>query len=162
MNLANAGLQRGFTLIEMMTVVTVMAILMAFAVPGMSGLLEAQRLRSATFDLVADLTLARNESLKRGARVTVSPLSGSDWSNGWRVRMDANGELLRQRSPGGGQLAVSKAPASIAFDRNGRLTGAAGVIRIELDSAAVDSDSQARCISVDLLGRARSAAGVCS
>jgi type IV fimbrial biogenesis protein FimT len=150
----------GFTLIEMMTVVTVMAIMMAFAVPGMADLLESQRLRSATFDLVADLTLARNESLKRSTGVTVSPLSGTDWSVGWQV-LDDGGELLRQRSPAGGKLVVTGAPASVAFNRNGRLAGAVGIIRIDLDSSALTSDAQARCVSVDMLGRARSDAGNC-
>lgn len=151
----------GLTLIELLAAVTVLAIMMAFAVPGMSGLLESQRLRSATFDLVADLTLARNESLKRSADVTVAPLSGSDWSAGWRVNVDANDAVLRKRSPTGGTLKVSKAPGSVSFDRNGRLAAAGGVVRLQLDSSVLALESQARCVTIDMLGRARSDAGPC-
>lgn len=153
---------RGFTLIEMMTVVVVMTIMLSFAVPGLTHLLESQRLRSFAFDLVSDLTLARNESLKRGAAVTVAPIAGADWSSGWRVRVTASGEVLRQRSQAGGTTAVSGAPASVAYDRNGRLTGSASVVRVELDSVSLTDDSQARCVSIDLLGRARSDVGKCS
>lgn len=152
----------GFTLVEMMAVVSIMAIMLAFAVPGMRDLLEAQRLRSVTFDLVADLTLARNEALKRGAGVTVAPLGDGDWSGGWRVSLDADGSVLRERTPGGGDLTVSDAPAAIAYDRNGRLVGGDGVIRVELDSASLSHEGQKRCVSVDPLGRARSDVGGCA
>lgn len=152
----------GFTLIEMMAAITIVAIMLSIAAPAMNQFLEAQRLRSLAFDMVGDLTLARNESLKRSAGVTVVPLAGTDWSSGWRVNVDASGELLRQRTPAGGMLTVSGAPASVAYDRNGRLVGAAGVIRIEIGSAALSVDSQARCVSIDPLGRARSDVGTCS
>ena len=151
----------GFTLIELLAAVTVMAIMMSFAVPGMSALLESQRLRSATFDLVADLTLARNESLKRSAAVTLAPLSGSDWSSGWRVRVGANDAVLRERPSVGGTVKVSKAPGTVAFDRNGRLAGAGGVVRVQLDSSVIALESHARCVTIDMLGRARSDAGTC-
>jgi len=145
----------------MMAVVGITAILLAIAAPGMSQLLESQRLRSLSFDLLSDLTLARNESLKRGARVSVAPVTQSDWSGGWRVVVEANGELVRQRSPAGGTLSVSGAPSSVTYDRNGRLAGPSGVIRIELESAALSQQTQGRCISVDPLGRARSDVGAC-
>jgi type IV fimbrial biogenesis protein FimT len=155
--------ERGFTLVEMMAVVAVSAILLAIAAPGMSQLLETQRLRSAAFDLISDLTLARNESLKRATRVSVKPTNESDdWSAGWRVLVESTGEVVRQRSPAGGTLSVSGAPLSVTYDRNCRLAAPAGVLRIELDSAALSQDAQGRCISIDPLGRARSDVGACS
>ncbi|MBA3478388.1 MAG: prepilin-type N-terminal cleavage/methylation domain-containing protein, partial [Lautropia sp.] len=51
------GRARGFTLVEMMTVIGIAAILMSIAAPGMSQLLESQRLRALAFDLVSDMTL---------------------------------------------------------------------------------------------------------
>lgn len=159
--MGHAGRGRGFTLVEMMAVVGITAILMAFAAPGMSQLLESQRLRSLAFDLLSDLMLARNESLKRGARVIVAPVRQGDWSTGWRVFVEANGETVRQRSPAGGTLAVSGAPPSITYDRNGRLAGSGGVVRIGLETAVLSQEAQGRCISIDPLGRARSEVGRC-
>lgn len=152
----------GFTLIEMMATVSIMAILMSVAVPGMSDLLESQRLRSAAFDLISDLTLARNEALKRGGNVTIAPLSGTDWTNGWRVQLAADNSVLRERSPAGGTLTISGAPASLTYDRNGRLAGGGGTQRLQLDSSALAHDGQRRCVSIDPLGRARSDVGACS
>ena len=151
----------GFTLVEMMTVVGIAAIVLSMAAPAMSQLLEAQRLRSVAFDLISDLSLARNESLKRRERVSVAPIAGIGWSRGWRVRVESSGEVLRQRSPAGGGLSVAGAPTSVTYDRNGRLAGGAGVVRIELDSAALSQEAQGRCISIDSLGRARSDVGAC-
>ncbi len=146
----------------MMAVVGITAVLLAIAKPGMSQLLESQRLRSMAFDLLSDLTLARNESLKRGARVSVAPVRQSDWSGGWRVVVEANGETVRQRSPAGGTLSVYGALTSVIYDRNGRLAGPGGVVRIGLESAALSQETQGRCISIDPLGRARSDVGRCS
>jgi type IV fimbrial biogenesis protein FimT len=153
--------ERGFTLVEMMVVVAVTAILVSIAAPGMSQLLESQRLRSLAFDLISDLTLARNESLKRGARVSVRATNDRDWSAGWQVFSETDGEVVRQRSPAGGSLSVSGAELSVTYDRNGRLAAPAGVIRLELDSAALAQETQGRCISIDPLGRARSDVGRC-
>lgn len=152
----------GFTLVEMLATVSIMAILMSVAVPGMRDLLESQRLRSAAFDLIADATLARNEALKRGASVTVSPQSGTDWTSGWRVQLATDNSVLRERSPVGGTLTISGAPASLTYDRNGRLAGGGGVQRVELDSSALSQAGQKRCVSIDPLGRARSDVGACS
>lgn len=144
-----------------MAVIGIAAILMSIAAPGMSQLLESQRLRALAFDLVSDMTLARNESLKRGARVRVVPLAAADWSGGWRVLVEGNGEVVRQRSPAGGTVSVSGAPAAVIYDRNGRLTGTAGVVRIAMDSASLPQETQRRCISIDPLGRVRSDVGRC-
>lgn len=152
----------GFTLVEMLATVSIMAILMSVAVPGMRDLLESQRLRSAAFDLIADLSLARNEALKRGANVTVLPQSGTDWTTGWQVLLAADNSVLRQRSPVGGTLTVSNAPSSLTYDRNGRLAGGGGTVRVQLDSSALSHDGQKRCVSIDPLGRARSDVGACS
>ena len=46
---------RGFTLIEMMTVVVIVAILAAFAVPNFRQFVVNQRVRNASFDLTATL-----------------------------------------------------------------------------------------------------------
>lgn len=145
----------------MMAVVGITAILLAIAAPGMSQLLESQRLRSLSFDLLSDLTLARNEALKRGSRISVAPVTEGDWSGGWRVVAEDGGDLVRQRSPAGGTLSVTAAAASVVYDRNGRLAAPAGVLRIELDSAALSQETQGRCITIDPLGRARSDVGTC-
>lgn len=76
--------QEGFTLIELMVTVTVVAILATLAGPSMSDMIERRRLAGQT-EAIADLIhLARSEALKhsgvtlpRSVAVTVSP--GTSW-----------------------------------------------------------------------------------
>ncbi|SEA13389.1 GspH/FimT family pseudopilin [Variovorax sp. YR216] len=88
---------RGFTLIEMMVVVALVAILGAVAVPGFRDLLVNQRLAATTSDFVASLSLARAEAIRHSQLVTLLP-TNRDWSNGWEVAItdiDGNRVVLR-------------------------------------------------------------------
>ena len=55
----------GFTLIEMMVTVTVMAVRMAVAAAGLAPLLASMQLRTASYGLPGDVKLARAKALER-------------------------------------------------------------------------------------------------
>jgi type IV fimbrial biogenesis protein FimT len=57
MNRSHCTRHAGFTLIELMVTVSMVAILAALATPSFRELIEAQRLRDTAFSLVSDLTL---------------------------------------------------------------------------------------------------------
>ena len=80
----------GFTVIELIITVAVLAILIAIATPSFRELSLNNRTTSATNNLLADLALARNEAVKV-ARVGYVSAAGSGWSDGWTVWVDANG-----------------------------------------------------------------------
>ena len=86
--------QRGFTLIEAMVVISIMAILAGTSVSSFVWLNQSTQIRGATFDLIADLDFARSEAVKRNADVVVAPRNG-DWVNGWTITFGAN--VLRAR-----------------------------------------------------------------
>ena len=93
---------RGFTLIESMVALAVLGILAVVAMPGMQKVVAKQRMRSASYDVVSDLTLARSEALKRGVRVTACVssdglhcLASGEWTQGWMLFEDADGNALR-------------------------------------------------------------------
>lgn len=67
------SVQRGFTLVELMVTVVVLGIFLSIAVPSFRSLLEAQRVKAMAYDMVADLSLARSEALKRGSDLTLAP-----------------------------------------------------------------------------------------
>jgi len=62
---------KGFTLIELITTLTVAGILMAIAAPSMFSFLASNRLTAQTNDLIADLSFARSEAIKRNGTVVI-------------------------------------------------------------------------------------------
>jgi len=80
---------RGFTLIELLSVVMIVAILLMIGVPAMSEFVADQRVRTATSDIAAEMSLARAKAIETSRRVYVEKL-GATWLNGWRIYADLN------------------------------------------------------------------------
>lgn len=130
----------GFTLIEMMVVVALVAVLGSIAVPSFRDLLSNQRLAASTGDFVAALSLARAEALKRTQRVTLSPTSGKDWSTGWDVKtnIESASQTLRSFEPLRTGVTVdvglSSLGSTVNYDGNGFALGSAGCIALKADT----------------------------
>lgn len=141
------GRSRGFTVTEMMVVIGIVAILAALAAPNLGGMLRAQRIKTAAFDVFASLTFARSEAIKRNNTVTLTP--NVTWAGGWQIR-DANDNLLRVQA--GWEQLTAAGPGTVSFRGTGRL--AAAVAPIELTAVGASGQTLNRCITVDLSGRA--------
>lgn len=74
----------GFTLVELLVTLAVLAILLTTAVPALTDLLDSQRLRITAQRIAADLRYARAEAVKRHADIPigVSFTPGRDWCYG--------------------------------------------------------------------------------
>ncbi|MGJ7508956.1 GspH/FimT family pseudopilin [Variovorax sp. GT1P44] len=123
---------RGFTLIELMIVVALVAILGTVAAPGFRDLLVNQRLVASQSEFVAALGLARTEAMKRSQTVSLTPLN-QDWSNGWQVAatVDGKAEVVRTFDALRTGVAVDTTTGSgfnkvVSFDANGFAKGKAG------------------------------------
>lgn len=88
---------RGFTLIEFVAVLAIVAILAGVGTPALTGLIRKTELTSATNDLFASLLLARSEAAKHHSRVVMCKSTDGDacvatggWEQGWIVFHDAN------------------------------------------------------------------------
>ena len=138
--------ERGFTLIELMTVISVLAVLAAAAAPSMQSLIASQRARAAANDLVTDMLMARSEAVKRNRDVIVSP--AGTWTGGWVIQTVATSEVIGRRNPTG-SIQVTRSPANITYDGAGRLSGATSTVRFEL----YDGHNIYRCITVDPSGQ---------
>jgi type IV fimbrial biogenesis protein FimT len=85
---------RGFTLVELLVVVAIVAILAGLAAPSFKAMMASNRASAAASALQVSLSTARSEAVKRGAdaRVTVAANGTAGvWSNGWTVFADATG-----------------------------------------------------------------------
>lgn len=81
-------LARGFTLIELLVVVALIAIMLAIVAPSFVTFISNYRVTSAMNDFLQGVSLTRNEAMKRGRRVTMSPIVAGNWKSGWNVYVD--------------------------------------------------------------------------
>lgn len=90
---------RGVTLVELMTALSVLAVLVAIAVPSFRTFSVESRITATANDLATALNLARSEALRSSAPGVVcasangTTCSGStNWATGWIAFADANGD----------------------------------------------------------------------
>jgi type IV fimbrial biogenesis protein FimT len=111
-------LRNGFTLVEMIVAVAIVAILLAVGIPSMRDLINSQRVRAAASGLYSDLTYARAEAIKRNAQVQVVR-GASSWSDGWSVRF--GGTDLRTQTSHSAVAYTGSAESSITYNPDGRV-----------------------------------------
>lgn len=83
--------QYGFTLIELMVAIAILAIVIAIAAPSFNRTVQSNRAAVMSNELVGALQTARSEALKRRTNVTLCRRNvagttcenGTDWSAGW-------------------------------------------------------------------------------
>lgn len=86
----------GFTLVELLTTVTIIGVTLAIAVPTFNSTITTNRLITTVNTFVAQLAFARSESVKRGLRVNVCPRNtagtacSTEWANGSLSFVDVN------------------------------------------------------------------------
>lgn len=147
----------GFTMVEMLTVLVILAVLAAIAAPNMGTMIRTQRVKTASFDVMSSLLLARSEAVKRNVAVTVTPVSGS-WTNGWTVT-DANGNNVRNAA-GFSNITIA-GPGSVTYSGNGRLSPVGSTPQFGISASDVLTMNQF-CIKVSSSGAPFSQQGTCS
>lgn len=82
----------GFTLVELLITITVMAIMVAIAVPSFNNMLLNSRLTAMSDAFVNALNYARNAALAQNISMRACPIGaagsttcGSSWNKGWMV-----------------------------------------------------------------------------
>lgn len=150
---ASARQHNGFTLIELMIVIAILAVVMSIGYPGFRTLIQNNRMASQTNGMLGVLQLARSEAVTRRQQVTVCPSSdqntcnSADWNDGGLARRN-DGTVIRV-IPAGTDINIFGA-AAIAYAADG--TSAGGVLRV----CDVRGDGSSRTISVNAVGQASS------
>ena len=145
---------KGFTLIELMVTLVIMAIFLTMAVPSFTGLIKNNRLISQTNALTTDINLARSEAVKRGvqvilcrsadATVAVGALAcggtAQTWTTGWFVFAsgDSNSTftagtdtLLKRSDPARKSLAIlsdTNGDSNLVYNADGTIGNAGTVL----------------------------------
>jgi type IV fimbrial biogenesis protein FimT len=170
------SLAKGFTLVELMVTISVLAVLMAVGIPSFQGVIASSRVTTATNDFMATLAQARSNAIRRGGRVTVCKssdgancLTTGNWEQGWimfndddhslvNAKVDA-GETITFASPALTNGIVMKSNMDyVSFGADGlpkNMNGSAyfGTIRICSTVASLSNDKRARDLIINRTGR---------
>lgn len=89
----------GLTVVELLIVLSAIAIVVMISVPSSTMVLEHYRLKAASNELTSSLNLAKEEAVKRSSTVRVCPSSNGrfcrddgNWNHGWLVYSDGNAD----------------------------------------------------------------------
>ncbi|WP_339615909.1 GspH/FimT family pseudopilin [uncultured Gilvimarinus sp.] len=81
-------LSNGFSLLESMVSITIMAIMLAIAIPGFQELVQSHKVKAITEDLLVAIQTARSHAVKDNRRVTLA--ADPTWEDGWIIFHDGN------------------------------------------------------------------------
>lgn len=168
----------GFTLVEMLVVMALIALIMSLAAPSFERLSKAASISSAVDQFMTDMRFARSEAIRRGGGVVLcrsddpeSPApdcavapSSQGWASGWILfhDLDGNGlrgadeDLLRVQAPLGrvGTISSGGTPTTFRFSATGRLLTPGSFSTLQFGSDALPEDIR-RIVCVAPGGRAR-------
>jgi type IV fimbrial biogenesis protein FimT len=118
-----ASKARGFTLIELMISITILAILLGMAVPSFNNAVLGGKLSAFSSSLVASTQIARSEAIKRNEIVRICASSNGSscgssggWEAGWIILMADDSVLQRQQAlPNEFKIAQTGGNATLSF-----------------------------------------------
>lgn len=133
----------GFTLLETLVAIAVLAVLMSLAAPSMRAIQLRWEVRGASHAMESSLVLARSEAIRRAGKVVVRRLdtpcavsgAADQWNCGWVVFVDLDGDgvlgkgdtVLQTVDLSGSVQVVHSAKAQLLrLDRYGGAIGVAG------------------------------------
>lgn len=158
----------GFTLIELMVTIAVMAILLSIAVPSFNEVMLGSKLSSYANSLSSSALLARSEAIKRNAPVTLcvsssgSACGTGSWEQGWVV-ISGTDVLHRQEAlPSELKVIEATAAAQVVFRPTG--VGATSA-SFKVCRATPSAGSQERVVTINANGRTdvdKTTTGACS
>lgn len=134
---------RGFTAVELMVALSIVAILATLAAPTFNLLIERWRVRDAVESMRSTLLLARSEAIKRGGGISIQKLpkttpgcslanTNQEWGCGWFVFEDRNNDgkwqvseprLQTVTTPININVIHNSGGTSIKVDRYGMMSG---------------------------------------
>lgn len=143
---------RGFTLVELMVTIAVIAILAMIAAPSMSGLIAKQQLNKSTRELAATLSQARRQAALLRRNVTVNLNSTA-----------ANTATSFNWKPSGKSTYGSTTTTSVVFLPSGKIQSATNTLpdtSLKI-CATADTGADAKIIVISFMGSISQTEGTC-
>lgn len=119
--------QHGFTLVELLVAVGVLALLVGVALPNLRAVLVRSTVSAHTNDLLAALRLARAEAVKRSQPVQVLANGGS-FTAGWVVQVVPTAEVIERRDMPDADIPILALATGGVADSTRVTFGATGVM----------------------------------
>lgn len=141
--------QKGFTLIELMIGLAILAILVSLATPAFKDTFERSRADSDIADLVRALNLARQEAINRGVNVSVDVAdANAGWNAGINVTV-VGGAALRNipAMASGSTLVGPNGVTSIVFNNFGGLATPGAAVTLTYSRGSVANKIVAICLT---------------
>lgn len=152
---------RGFTIIELMIAIAILAIMATVAIPALQPLILNNRITTTTNMLLGAVQFARSEAVKQRRQVIICPSSNltactadTAWNQGIVVLEGNN--VLRTIPPASTGVQILSAATQLSYRPNGRLNGTNPAFSIQ-DDRGVNTTSRVVCIN--LIGQVHSARG---
>ena len=123
----------GFTMIELIVTMSVVAILTAIAIPSFVAISQGERRIAEVNDMVLALNYARSEAVKQNSPTGVSVTANGSWAGGWNVCCSSTGTSVNtlpaidSRSTLSANLAGT-APVAVTFDSSGAQSPSTGTV----------------------------------
>ncbi len=130
----------GFTAVELLVAVAVLAIMVGIGLPSLMTFIERGRVDAAADDLAQSLRYARSEAVTRNTSVTVVN-AGNNFASGWSVVV--NGTTLRQHDP---------LPAGVTTNFGNNVTFLGRGMASSSGTITLSYEGHGRCISFTLSG----------
>ena len=96
----------GFTLVELMITISIMAILASLAAPSFSKMIAENRLAGQSNEFLSALHLAKSEGIKRAKDVVVESTANDNFHGGWVVKQGTT--VIRNADAFAGNTTVVK------------------------------------------------------
>lgn len=154
---------KGFTLIELMIAIAIMAVLAAVGVPAFQTMILNNRIVTTNNALLGVLQMARSEAVNKRKNIRVCPstdqltcTADGNWHDGIIVLNDAL--LLRVMPATRNGVQITSVLTEVVYQGNGRTTANNPRFRVFDDRAAAEP-ATARNVCINLIGQVASVRG---
>lgn len=162
--------QQGFSLIELMVVLVLVAILAGLGMPSLRASIDRNAVSAEALRIVKLLNFARSEAVTKDQNIVIDPNSnGTNWGGGWNIYSDAVANLAQAFNAAEGDLLLQEVGSDassvvitsnvngsnrVMFQRNGRMVNAPAV-QIAVCDIAMSDRVDGTLITINSVGRVR-------